>query len=244
MHTVTPVVTGIGWDVDALAILIGQAQLLVDAHPVLEGDETEHRGRCQVTAHDILGQPAGQRTGCRTATTQRRVVVGLRTLFVLVPPLTQGWHVVGRDGIHAAIGVMRQLAKTCRRILGHGLDLQRENAQFVHHPGHAVGHHTQVFCTNEHTGGLRQLGQFLHRLRVPELVVAMIEVVIVETVEAVLLTIVQLVVAFLVLYGDTRMPAVIALVVYKEQVVPERHTVSLDLLFAHAEGWCELPHQS
>ena len=139
---------------------------------------------------------------------------------------------------------MRQLAKTCCRVLGHRLNLQRKNTQFVHHPGHAVGHHTQVFCTNEHTGGLRQLGQFLHRLRVPELVVAMIEVVIVETVEAVLLTIVQLVVAFLVLYGDTRMPAVIALVVYKEQVVPERHTVSLDLLLAHAEGWCELSHQS
>ena len=72
----------------------------------------------------------------------------------------------------------------------------------------------------------------------------MIEVVVVETVEAVLLTIVQLVVAFLILYGDTRMPAVVAFVVYKEQVVPERHTVSLDLLLAHAEGWCELSHQS
>ena len=129
---------------------------------------------------------------------------------------------------------MRQLAETCCRILGHRLDLQREDAQLVHHPGHAVGHHTQVFCTDEHTGGLRQLGQFLHRLRVPELVVAMIEVVIVETVEAVLLTIIQLVVAFLVLYGDTRMPAVIALMVNKEQVIPERYTVSLDLLLAHA----------
>ena len=42
VHAVTPVVTGIGGDVDALGILVGQAQLLVDAHPVLEGDETEH----------------------------------------------------------------------------------------------------------------------------------------------------------------------------------------------------------
>ena len=72
----------------------------------------------------------------------------------------------------------------------------------------------------------------------------MIEVVVVETVEAVFLTVIQLVVAFLILYGDTRMPAVVALVVYKEQVIPERHTVCLDLLLTHAEGWGELSHQS
>ena len=149
-------------------------------------------------------------------------------------PLTKGRHVMGRDGIYTAIGVMRQFAETCRRILGHRLDLQGEDTQFVHHPGHTVGHHAEVFSTDEHSGGLCQLRQFLHRLRVPELVVAMIEVVVVETVEAILLTVVELVVAFLILYGDTRMPAVVALMVYEEQILPERHTIGLDFFLTHA----------
>ena len=36
MHAITPVVTGISGDIDALGILIGQTKLLVDTHPVLE----------------------------------------------------------------------------------------------------------------------------------------------------------------------------------------------------------------
>ena len=42
VHAIAPIMAGIGRDVDALGILIGQTKLLVDAHPVLKGDETEH----------------------------------------------------------------------------------------------------------------------------------------------------------------------------------------------------------
>jgi hypothetical protein len=36
VHTITPVVTGISRDIDALCILVGQTQVFVDRHPVLE----------------------------------------------------------------------------------------------------------------------------------------------------------------------------------------------------------------
>ena len=68
------------------------------------------------------------------------------------------------------------------------------------------------------------------------MVVATIEVVVVETVEAVFLTIVELVVSLLILYGDTRMPTVVALMIHQEQSIVKRTTIALDLLTAHAEG--------
>ena len=129
-------------------------------------------------------------------------------------------------------------------VLRHRLDFQTQNPQFVHHPGHAVRHHTQVFGTNKHTGGLCQLRQFLHRLGIPELVVSTIEVVIVESIEVGLLPVIELLIRLLILHGNTWMPSVIALVVNKEQAVVKLYAIGLNLLLAHAEGWRELPHQS
>ena len=106
------------------AFLIGQTEFLVDAHPVLEGDETEHRGRGEMPAHDVLGQPARQGVWCCTTTAQGCVVVGLCALFILIPPLTQRSHIVGRDGVDRTVGIMRQLSETDRIILWHRLDLE------------------------------------------------------------------------------------------------------------------------
>ena len=71
-------------------------------------------------------------------------------------------------------------------VLRHRLNLQAEDAQLVHHPWHTVGHHTEVFGTNEHSCCLCQSRQFLHCLIVPELVVATIEIVVVQSVEEIL----------------------------------------------------------
>ena len=62
----------------------------------------------------------------------------------------------------------------------------------------------------------------------------MIEIVVIETVEAVLLAIVELVVGLLILHGDTWVPTVIALMIYKEQSILERYTIGLDLLTAQS----------
>ena len=197
-----------------------------------------------MTADDILSQPVGQRVGSRASTIEHRVEVVLRALLVLIPPLAQGGHVVSRDGVDTAIGVAREVSEARGRILRHRLDLEREDAQLVHHPGHAVGHHTEILGTDEHAGGLCELGQLLHRLSIPELVVATVEVVVVELVEVILLILAELGVCLLILDSDTWMPAIAALVVDEEQTFVELHTVGGNLLDAHAEGRRELAHQT
>ena len=67
------------------------------------------------------------------------------------------------------------------RILGHTLDFQRKNLQFVHHPGHTVGNHAKVFATWEHGLGFKEFGKLFHGGLVPEFVVALIVVMVVET---------------------------------------------------------------
>ena len=114
---------------------------------------------------------------------------------------------------------MAQATEAVFRLLRHRLYLQREDTQLIHHPRHAVGDHTKIFRTDKHACGLCQSRQFLHGLLIPELVVAVIEVVVVETVEISLLLFRQPLVCRLVLHGYTRMPAVIAFMVNKEQVV-------------------------
>ena len=69
------------------------------------------------------------------------------------------------------------------RIFGHRLHFERQNAQLVHHPCHAIGHHPEVFGAYQHACGFYQLGQLFHRLVVPELVVATIIVVVVKAIE-------------------------------------------------------------
>ena len=60
----------------------------------------------------------------------------------------------------------------------------------------------------------------------------------------ILLIFVELVVSLLILHGDTRMPAVIALMVDEEQSIVELYAVGLDFLTAQAEGRRELSHET
>ena len=84
---------------------IVNGQLLVNGKPVLQREEAEHRGRRQVAADDVLGQPARQRVGRLIRAAQDGGEVVLRALLVLVPPLTQRGHVVGGDGADRAVGI-------------------------------------------------------------------------------------------------------------------------------------------
>ena len=42
MHTISPVMTRIGRDIDTLGIRIGQAQFFINSYPILERHQTEH----------------------------------------------------------------------------------------------------------------------------------------------------------------------------------------------------------
>ena len=46
------------------------------------------------------------------------------------------------------------MAEAYVAVFGHRLYLETEDAQFVHHPWHTVGHHAEVFGAYEHAGGL------------------------------------------------------------------------------------------
>ena len=76
------------------------------------------------------------------------------------------------------------------------------------------------------------------------MVVATVEVIVVQTIEVILLVFPQLLVSLLVLDGNTRMPSVVALVVHKEQLVVAMDAIALYLLATQSQGWCKLPHQS
>ena len=94
-------------------------------------------------------------------------------------------------GADAAIGVAFGDAKLQSVLLGHGLHLEREDAQVFHDGGHARGYHAEVFGTDEHAGSLHQTWEFLHSLSLPVLGIAMVEIVVVEAVEDVALVVVE-----------------------------------------------------
>ena len=163
----------------------------------------------------------------RITTIEHRIVVFLRALPVLVPPDTQRGHIVGGNRTDGAVGILREMAELHLRVFRHRLEFEREDAQFVHHPRHTVGHHTQVLGTYEHTGGLGEFGQFLHGLAVPELVVATVIVVVVEFVEDELITVVETLVDEVELNGNARMELVRILAVAQEEHVTDERVESV-----------------
>ena len=88
---------------------------------------------------------------------------------------------------------------------------------------HAIGNHTQVLTAYQHSGGLCQLRQLVHSLLAPELVVAVVVVVVVQAVEGRFLPIIQGAVHIVVLHADTGMIFVrVVAVGYKQYVADER----------------------
>ena len=172
--------------------------------------------------HDVASQPSGHGVRCGIASPEHGVVVSLCALPVFVPPLSQCAHVVGRDGSHRAVGIVVEVAKDKFVVLGHRLNLEAEDAQVVHYPGHTVGHHAQIFGTDQHACGLDQSRQFLHRLVIPEVVVAAIEVVVVESVKCLLVTLVECLIDQVVLHGDARVIEIVLLAVAHKQYIADQ----------------------
>ena len=77
------------------------------------------------------------------------------------------------------------------RILRHALDFQAQDLQLFHYPRYTVGHHTKVFATDEHRCTLSQHRELLHGFVIPELVVTLVVVMVVQTVECFLFAVAQ-----------------------------------------------------
>ena len=137
--------------------------------------------------HHLLCHVSGQWVWSGSLLPEHGVVVFLREVAVFVPPLAKGGHIVGEYGAYGAIWVFGKHAKLHVHIFRHRLDFEAENAELVDDPWHTIGHHAEVFGTHEHTGGFHKAWEFLHCLTIPEVVVATIEVVVVEAVEGFLI---------------------------------------------------------
>ena len=104
-------------------------------------------------------------------------------------------------------------------VLRHRLNLQAKDAQLVHHPWHTVGHHAEVLGTYQHPRSLCEQRQLLHRLAIPEVVVAAVEVVVVETVEGKLVAVVERLIDIVELHPDARMKLTAVVMVAHEEHV-------------------------
>ena len=63
VHTISPVVSWIGWDVDALGIGIGKAQIGIGGKPILKREDAEHGRTGEVVADYLRGNIWCERVG-------------------------------------------------------------------------------------------------------------------------------------------------------------------------------------
>ena len=83
------------------------------------------------------------------------------------------------------IGQVVQVRKLALRSLGHAFYFQTEYLQLVHHIGHGFRNHSQIFTTNQHIRAAHQRSQATKGLRLPELIMAMIEKVPIQLIESI-----------------------------------------------------------
>lgn len=83
-------------------------------------------------------------------------------------------------GYDAECGTVDYVVETQAAASGHPFNLEREDFQAVHHIGYAGGHEAEVFAARQEVGFARKDGQFLQGFVAPELLVAFIEVVVVQ----------------------------------------------------------------
>ena len=191
MHAVAPVVVRVGGLVDLLVVRVLAAQSAVGRQPVLKRDDAEHRRAFQVQVEDLAADPRLGVIGGLAALVEHVVEILLSGVTVGLPPCADARHVVGRRSADGEVGIVPCVAKLQLRVFRHALDLEREDLELMHHGRHAVGYHAEVLGAAEHARGVDERRQLPHRLAIPEVVVAVIVEVVVETVEAPFLVVAQ-----------------------------------------------------
>ena len=75
---------------------------------------------------------------------------------------------------HRPTGIGFDVGKLTPVGFGHPLNLKGEKLELLHHPRHAIGHHTQILTTGQHGGGTAEYGEFGHGRSIPEIVVTLV----------------------------------------------------------------------
>ena len=227
MHAIAPVVSGIRRNVDAFAFNICKAQFFIHRKPILECQYGKHRRTIEMTAHHFFAHPTRSISRNFTTEVEHIVVVATSLTIIFTPPTTECSHVVRANGANRAFGIPFHVTKFVFRIFRHTLNFEREQLEFVHHPGHTVGHHSQVFTTRKHRSRFAKFWKFLHCAIIPELIVTFVEVVIVKTIESILLMLLQSFENQTLLSSNARMIHTMLFVIFhKKHIVDEReHTI-------------------
>ena len=189
MHTIIPVLVGIRGHINLFLFIIWVAQVAVNRHVVLQAVGTQHGGAFQVFADNLFADfRCGILRGISFAL-EHLVVEKLRLFSVLVPPQSEGRHVVGGNGAYREVRVLLQVVKSHAEFLGHALYFQRQYLQPFQHALHRARHHSEVFRAWQHgihdfvAARHHDFLHFLERLLRPKLVVAPVEKILIEAVE-------------------------------------------------------------
>ena len=242
MHAIAPVVARHGRDVDTLGTGILKAQRLVHGKPVLQRDETQHGGAEHVARDNLLGKPPRHDTRSLTVLAESLVPVGLGTLLIVFPPLTQRGHIVREYRSNTAVRIVLKTAEA-HKGFRHGLYLKGKHAQTLHHGTHTTGHHAQILGADKHLRSLHKGRKLLHGLGSPEIIVAVEEILLVEAVEGALLRGGELCVVAVVLGGDAGMVETLVAIVLNKELGKEPETVALYLAHRHGERRHKLTQQ-
>ena len=144
-----------------------------------------------MTGNHLLSQMGRQMFRGTSLLLKHGDIITLCALRTLLPPQTERRHVVCGDCGHAAIRIAIEVSELIAALLGHRLDLERQDAETVKHRCHTIGQHPQILSTTEHTRITKDIRQTVHRLVTPEEVMTLEEIVIIESQESILLLIVQ-----------------------------------------------------
>ena len=183
VHAITPIVTRVGRFVDAFAATSGRPKALIYGQPILPGKNAQHRRAIHMPTHDFFTQPSRRIRGRFAAVSEHLEEVARRTRRIFLPPSAQCGHVVRAGTAHRPTGIGFDVGKLTPVGFGHPLNLKGEKLELLHHPRHAIGHHTQIFSTGQHGGGTAEYGEFGHGRSIPEIVVTLVIEAVVQALE-------------------------------------------------------------
>ena len=142
VHAVTPIVMRVRRYVDALRMWVGVAQVFVYREPVLPSEHREKRGRFKVALNDFCAEVCRSHRRAIFAVSEFCVeeATGERSIFF--PPSAKRRHIVCRNRAYGAVRILPNVSKFARGVFRHALNLEAHDLELIHHPRHAVGHHT------------------------------------------------------------------------------------------------------
>ena len=180
-----------------------------------------------MTGNHLLSQMGWQMFRGTSLLLKHGDIITLGALRALLPPQTERWHVVRRYRGHTAIGIAIEMSELIATLLGHRLDLERQDTETVEHRCHTIGQHPQILSTTEHTRITKDIRQTAHCLVAPEEVMTLEEIVIIESQEGILLLIVQSLIDGFIENSDTWMVHLRLLRILEEEHITDKAIESI-----------------